>query len=127
MVVNLKLYLSEHAELDQETLLDDLAYTLFSRRSKLPYRVSLTASTTLDLLSALDVGAIRCRRVSSTPRLGFVFTGQGAQWHAMGRELIDAYPVFRASLLKAENCYSNLGAQWSLLGEFYRMEIWDSG
>ena len=68
-----------------------------------------------DLISALD--HIKPRRSSKRPRLGFVFTGQGAQWHAMGRELIDQYPVFKATLIEVERQLKSFGASWSLLGE----------
>ena len=57
-------------------------------------------------------------RSGEPARLGFVFTGQGAQWFAMGRELLDAYPTFRATLLEAERYLIELGATWSLTGKF---------
>lgn len=31
-----------------------------------------------------------------------VFTGQGAKWYAMGRELIEAYPVFKEAIQEAD-------------------------
>lgn len=53
--------------------------------------------------------------------LGFVFTGQGAQWHAMGRELYHrhhgGYPVYKAALERADRCLRRLGAAWSLVEE----------
>ena len=49
-----------------------------------------------------------------------VFTGQGAQWHAVGRELIMAYPPFKASLEEDEIYLKELGADWSLLEELHR-------
>ena len=51
-------------------------------------------------------------------RLGFVFNGQGAQWHAMGRELIATYPMFTESLRKADIILKEFGAPWSLEGKF---------
>lgn len=55
-------------------------------------------------------------RTSSEPRLGSVFTGQGAQWYAMGRELVPIYPTFKEALQEAEFFFKELGATWSLLG-----------
>jgi hypothetical protein len=36
----------------------------------------------------------------------------------MGRELIDAYPTFKATLREAEGYLTKLGATWSLIGKF---------
>jgi acyl transferase domain-containing protein/acyl carrier protein len=50
------------------------------------------------------------------PKLAFVFSGMGPQWWAMGRELMEREPVFRAAV---ERCDAALGALsgWSLLDE----------
>lgn len=56
-------------------------------------------------------------RVRKPLALGFVFTGQGAQWHAMGRELL-VYPVFRESIEAADEYMKILGSPWSLLGQY---------
>ncbi|CAL3970576.1 unnamed protein product, partial [Diplocarpon coronariae] len=49
------------------------------------------------------------------PRIGFIFTGQGAQWYAMGRELFDAYPIFAATMERIDRYLTKLGANFSLL------------
>jgi acyl transferase domain-containing protein len=49
-----------------------------------------------------------------------VFTGQGAQWYAMGRELIEPYPVFKATLFEAESYLNDFGTDWSLTEELMR-------
>lgn len=71
------------------------------------------------LTKALELDSFKPIRTRERPRLGFVFTGQGAQWYAMGRELIGAYPVFKNSLLESEKHLKELGATWSLLGEYF--------
>ena len=57
------------------------------------------------------------KKASLDFRVTFVFTGQGAQWHAMGRELITTCPQFRDSLSKSGSILQGLGASWSLIDE----------
>lgn len=53
--------------------------------------------------------------------LVFVFTGQGAQWWAMGQELIKREPVFRGVLEEIDTYLKPL-AGWSLIEEMTRDE-----
>ncbi|MEQ1840023.1 MAG: type I polyketide synthase, partial [Verrucomicrobiales bacterium] len=53
--------------------------------------------------------------------LVFVFTGQGAQWWAMGQELIKREPVFRGVLEEIDTHLKPL-AGWSLVDEMTRDE-----
>ncbi|KAH1665525.1 hypothetical protein KXX15_008356 [Aspergillus fumigatus] len=62
-------------------------------------------------------GSIRVRKATRKPVVGFVFTGQGAQWCGMGRELVKAYPVFRQSMERIDAHLIRLQAPFSALGE----------
>ncbi|KAK4184985.1 hypothetical protein QBC35DRAFT_32555 [Podospora australis] len=64
--------------------LEQLAYTLANRREHLPYRASLVASPE-KIPESASPGQ---RAPTTTPNLVMVFTGQGAQWPRMGRELL---------------------------------------
>jgi acyl transferase domain-containing protein len=64
--------------------LGDLAYTLGARRKHLSHRGFLVNA---DAVSP-NVGAIKYSVASRAPDLTYVFTGQGAQWAGMGRELM---------------------------------------
>lgn len=97
--------------------LRDLAYTLNERRSNFGWRAAVSADSTSRLIDSLHVAKASQANPSQTSRLGFVFTGQGAQWHAMGRELIITYPLFANALQRADQVLHSLGSKWSVLGE----------
>ena len=58
-------------------------------------------------------------RSSTALNIGFVFTGQGAQWYAMGRELL-SHQTFRQSLKDATAYLGSLKCSWSLLGTLFQ-------
>lgn len=117
MGIRLKQHLRNNELEDDKNYFDSLAYTLGQRRSRFPWVAAQSVQSLSGLLEAIESDRMKPVRTKDRPRLGFVFTGQGAQWHAMGRELIEAYPVFKASLLEAEGYLKELGATWSLLGK----------
>lgn len=53
--------------------------------------------------------------------VSFVFTGQGAQWWAMGQQLLDREPLFRSTVEEMDAKLAKL-ADWSLLEEMTRDE-----
>ena len=94
-----------------------LAYTLSTRRSHMPWRCSVIAGNAQDLESSLIQRNFQMNKASTDVRLTYLFTGQGAQWFAMGRELIRAQPRFRKSLIKSDQILQGLGATWGLVEE----------
>ena len=97
----------------------DLAYTLAERRSRFPWAIAVKARSLAELAERLEGPPPKATRaMRTTPRIGFVFNGQGAQWHAMGRELITAYPIFRSTIWRADQMLKEYGATWSLHGLF---------
>lgn len=68
--------------------LQDLAFTLNTRRSSLPWKTfAVVDPTTLATLKEVTVKPVKA---ASNLQLGFVFTGQGSQWFAMGRDVLSA-------------------------------------
>ncbi|KAF4345876.1 polyketide synthase [Fusarium beomiforme] len=99
-----------------------LALTLATRRSILPWKSFIVAGDMDELLVQLSSSEFKPVRSLNKPRLAFVFTGQGAQWPGMGRELF-AYPVFRASIVAADHYLKHeLGCPWSAVEEFSRSD-----
>ncbi|KAK6330437.1 hypothetical protein TWF696_003329 [Orbilia brochopaga] len=56
---------------------------------------------------------------AKTPKLAFVFTGQGAQWPRMGVDLMQ-YSVFASSIRKSSEYLEGLGCPWTLEEEMYK-------
>jgi len=81
--------LSKPSSVDERHLLQDLAHTLAAKRTNFPWRSYVLASSLEELMTSLSKASSAAKpvRTRAVPNIGFVFTGQGAQWHAMGREL----------------------------------------
>ncbi|OAQ57609.1 polyketide synthase [Pochonia chlamydosporia 170] len=114
---------SDLSEKDKRTVLRKFARTLALRRSILPWRTFAVVDSLEDAVAQLADVVVKPLRVTSNsgaaPKLGFVFTGQGAQWFAMGRELC-AYPAFQESLQAASVYLVSIGSSWSLMAELHR-------
>lgn len=111
------IYLEQRPEIFQNDLMSNVAYTLGQRRSLLQWRVAISAPTSFELIQALIDGKLAPARETEAPRIGFIFTGQGAQWHAMGRELYEQYPVFATTIDACNRCLASFSAPFSLTGE----------
>jgi malonyl CoA-acyl carrier protein transacylase/NADPH:quinone reductase-like Zn-dependent oxidoreductase len=77
----------------------DLSYTLFNRRTQLQSRAFIVAShASLDTCFSDGAEAFHFAEKKRCSTVGFVFTGQGAQWAKMGSELMTYYPSFLRSI-----------------------------
>ncbi|KAL8851391.1 MAG: hypothetical protein Q9221_003662 [Calogaya cf. arnoldii] len=73
--------------------LPDLAYTLAERRTHhYTQGYVVTQSTAVN-----EAAFVYQKKSTEPPRMGFVFTGQGARWSRMGKSLVETFPT--ASLL----------------------------
>jgi phthiocerol/phenolphthiocerol synthesis type-I polyketide synthase E len=91
--------LVEHLVLHPRLNLADVAYTLQVGRKRFSHRRMLVCSDTDDAVTALSTcdpervfGSVR---EAKTRPIMFMFSGQGAQYVNMGRELYESEPVFR--------------------------------
>ncbi|KAK7937187.1 uncharacterized protein PG986_014055 [Apiospora aurea] len=93
--------------------LRDLAYTLLERRSLLRYR-SFAVVNEEDAIQAGGGNFSSPIRSKSQPRVAFVFTGQGAQWAGMGRDLFQV-PAFYDTIREADAYMKEIGVGWDLI------------
>ncbi|MCJ1263260.1 hypothetical protein MMC22_003130 [Lobaria immixta] len=100
--------------------LESLSYTLNSRRSLLPWKSYLLAESKTDL-DQLGLRMSPGHRSVSKPALGFIFTGQGAQWAGMGCQL-GVFDIFEQRLREAENYLIEIGCGWRLREELHKQE-----
>jgi malonyl CoA-acyl carrier protein transacylase len=105
----------------------DLCHTANIGRVHQPHRVSLRGTSVADFeagLSAIAAGQPHPAVVAGSvgrrpPMVGFLFTGQGAQYHGMARQLYETSPVFRSVI---DECEGALGTSFDLVGALYDRE-----
>ncbi|KAI3396832.1 hypothetical protein diail_11661 [Diaporthe ilicicola] len=122
-------YLTKQEENKADTTnLRDLAYTLSAHRTIHKVRSFAIGASKGELVAELETprassewktAAMRSSR--TTPQIGFVFTGQGAQSWNMGRQLIESHPPFRATLDRCDAVLQSLPEpdrpDWSIVKE----------
>ena len=99
-----------------------------TRRSHLTHRLCVIGASRERLVTQLneflsgetDTGIISGEATSSD-RPVFVFSGQGPQWWAMGRELLAEEPLFRKQIEACDELFREFGG-WSLIEELGRNE-----
>ncbi|EGR49751.1 polyketide synthase [Trichoderma reesei QM6a] len=113
----LGVYVEQHPEVFQKRLASDMAYTLGERRTHLQWRIAITASSCDELANALNGIGATPTVSSRAPKVAFVYTGQGAQWAGMGRELMESHPIFANTVRRCSDYLQEIGAEFSLLDE----------
>lgn len=99
-------YVNEHPD-----SLTDIAYTLGARREHLHNRSFAIAVPN----KPLDTSAFQMGQAKST-KVSFVFTGQGAQWAGMGKDLMERFESFREDIQILDSVLQELETPptWSL-------------
>jgi acyl transferase domain-containing protein/acyl-CoA synthetase (AMP-forming)/AMP-acid ligase II/acyl carrier protein/SAM-dependent methyltransferase len=99
-------YLGSHPELEA----GDVCFTANVGRHHFDYRLAVSGRTTAGLRDALaeklrqhqEGGAPVFPVAGAEPRVVFLFTGQGAQYAGMCRELFETQPTFRRTLERCQ-------------------------
>lgn len=102
----------------------DLGYSASVRRAHHEKRVALVASTSDELHHQLSSflagetphGVSAGTAAAEPPKLAWIFTGMGPQWHAMGRELLQKEAAFARAVEACDALFAQI-APWSLLEE----------
>jgi acyl transferase domain-containing protein len=112
----------------QKPLLEDVAYTLNMRRDKHAEISVVTANGLDDICGRLDqLGSEQASKETLTlqklpgapsPKVAFVFSGQGGQWLGMGMRLAYQEPIFRDYLAAFDGIFTPL-AQSSIIAEIF--------
>lgn len=104
---------------DSAAAIRDVCYTASLRRRHHPYRLSVAGSSREELVEKLSQALAErdaaAPAAGSRPRIAFVYSGQGANWHGAGLEILKE-PAFREAI---EECDALLQshAGWSVLDE----------
>lgn len=113
---------------DYQTLLEsdtpthaiaDIAYTLANGREHLPHRSFAVASTSKFEQGAPPLTSSK-KGAARDPNVVMVFTGQGAAWPQMGRDLLRSNSVFARTINSLDAHLKSLGADWTLKDELLK-------
>ena len=92
--------------------LGKLSYTTTARRLHHQHRVMLTGSRIEEMCTQIETALhdqIGMTRPKSAPKIMFAFTGQGAQYPGMGKELFGRFSVFRTEVRRLDRLAQSLG------------------
>lgn len=104
--------------------LEGLTANLALRRSHHAHRLTVVAADAADAASKLRghadgstvQGVVAGRTRGGGGKVAFLFNGQGPQWWAMGRTLLETSPVFREKIVECDAAARRY-VDWSILDE----------
>ncbi|KAJ5698625.1 Type I Polyketide synthases (Type I PKS) [Penicillium macrosclerotiorum] len=105
---SMRAFLNQNSDIS----LGQLSYTTTARRIHHQHRVLLAGTTVKDICAQVMVALQEqtgMTRPKTAPKLIFAFTGQGAQYPGMGKDLFDSFSVFRTELVHLDEVGQSLG------------------
>ncbi|RKK69506.1 Lovastatin diketide synthase mokB [Fusarium oxysporum] len=107
-----------HGKVAAKYSLLDLSFTLANHRTRFQSKgMVITTPSTLQSTFTDDIPGFIVGKKNETARtLGFIFTGQGAQWAGMGAQLITLYPTFLKAIRRMDLILEDLedAPSWTL-------------
>ncbi|MBE9061950.1 type I polyketide synthase [cf. Phormidesmis sp. LEGE 11477] len=98
--------------------LADVCYTASAGRSHFSHRLAIITVSTIQLQQQLQTLSPKPKAAATkTPKIAFLFTGQGSQYIDMGRALYETQPVFRQAIDQCEEILAK--KEISLLAVLY--------
>lgn len=90
----------------------DLSHTLSICRSKFALRSfaimdSERRPQESDPLAS-SIFSLKGKKPKTQPKIAFIFTGQGAQWHKMAKELLQEFPSFLQTIRRLDHALSKV-------------------
>ena len=97
-------------KLNQEESISDICFTANTGRDHFKYRLAVIAKSSVELHEKLEVllkgnettELVTGEAKDESPKIAFLFTGQGSQYINMGRQLYETEPIFRKTLEKCD-------------------------
>jgi amino acid adenylation domain-containing protein len=89
--------LADHLQKEQPTLAD-VSHTLATGRRAFPHRRAIVAADTAEAIAKLGDSSKSITAPTHSPKVAFLFPGQGSQYVEMGREIYDSEPTFRSAV-----------------------------
>lgn len=100
-------------EMNMEAALSDLAYTTTARRQHFIYRKAFHSDSMFDLRQGLQSYVNSKQTMSpipkASPNIVFMFTGQGAQYSTMAKNLFNELEGFRKQLISLDQIITSEG------------------
>lgn len=104
----LKRNIDAYRKVADKYYLSDLAYTLNTRRTKFSQRAFTVAREGTEVedfaVSSFEFGST----AATVPKIGYLFTGQGAQWAGMAVEAMQIFPSFLETIRDLDNVLQSL-------------------
>ncbi|KXG47306.1 Acyl transferase/acyl hydrolase/lysophospholipase [Penicillium griseofulvum] len=95
-----------------EVPLGELSYTTTARRMHHKHRVMLAGSNMTNICTQIETAlrdSLGMTRPKNAPKVVFTFTGQGAQYPGMGKDLCKTFSLFRTEIARLDQIAQSLG------------------